>query len=134
MRIRDAVGSAPATVSKRGTSTRSFGAQLKAWRARRGMTQRELATKTDIAPSYVSKLERGRVEHTPSVRTIRALANALDVDELEVATAANKLGTGFPVFVTDASAVEFFKAATQQARSSADWERLTAVVRNLDNV
>lgn len=109
-----------------------FGRQLREWRIDKGLTQAELAESVGIDPTYISKIERGRLEHTPSVRTLRGFARALDVDELDVAAAANKLGPGYPIFLSDTGAVDFFRAVTTQARSSADWERLTNIVQEYD--
>jgi transcriptional regulator with XRE-family HTH domain len=114
-------------MSKR-TPKQPFGAYLKALRTESRLTQGALAKKIDRAPSYISKLERDRLPYTPSVQTLRRLAAALAVDELDLAFAANKLGTVFPVLIEDGAAVEFFRAVNQYARSTDDWNRLTNLV------
>lgn len=106
----------------------SFGSYLRTLRLACRMTQSALAEKSGVAPSYISKLEHDRLPYTPSVRTLRLLAQALGVDELELAIAADKLGTAFPILVEDASAVEFFRMVNQQAKSTTDWQRLTNLV------
>ena len=50
---------------------------VKVWRGYRGMTQFELAEKAGLDQADVSRIERGQRE--PTGRTLRALANALDV-------------------------------------------------------
>lgn len=59
-----------------------FGAHLRRARERKGLTVRGLARYVGVSPSLISQVERGRV--TPSVGTLYALANELDlvVDDL----------------------------------------------------
>jgi len=59
-----------------------IGEKLRRLRERRYMTQRELAEKAGVSADTIVKLETDRAE--PRLRTIRALAEALDVhpDEL----------------------------------------------------
>lgn len=52
--------------------------KLAVCRARRRLSQTELAAKADVAPSTISKLERGL--HVPQPRIARRIAAALDVD------------------------------------------------------
>jgi transcriptional regulator with XRE-family HTH domain len=54
-----------------------FGAALKRWRDKRGLTQNELAHRAGIGGSYASHLERG--EKVPSLTIILKLARALEV-------------------------------------------------------
>lgn len=54
-----------------------FGAALKRWREKRGLTQEGLAHAAGIASSYVSQLERaGKV---PSLTIILKFSRALDI-------------------------------------------------------
>lgn len=55
-----------------------FGRNLKAARAERAVSQREVAAKADMSTSRYSRLERGEVE--PTFTTIVSLADALDID------------------------------------------------------
>lgn len=54
-----------------------MGEFIKAQRKMMELSQRELAKLTNLSDPYVSQLERGL--HEPSVRVLRALANALNV-------------------------------------------------------
>lgn len=47
-------------------------------RAARGMSQKQLAMRANLKPSYVSLLESGKRDN-PTMKTIEALARALDV-------------------------------------------------------
>jgi transcriptional regulator with XRE-family HTH domain len=54
-----------------------FGAAMKRWREKRGLTQEGLAGLAGVASSYVSHIERG--EHVPSLTIILKLSLALDI-------------------------------------------------------
>lgn len=51
---------------------------LRTLREHRGYTQRELAERADMSRTYLTEIERGRKDG--SVRALRALAEALDVN------------------------------------------------------
>ena len=55
-----------------------IGAQLREARERALLTQEELAARAGVQPFTVSRIETGKVE--PRFRTIRKLAEALDMD------------------------------------------------------
>ena len=57
-----------------------LGDRLKKLRKARGWTQKELADKVGLTPTYISKLERGQVLQ-PQEKTIRKLAETLEADE-----------------------------------------------------
>ncbi|MEE9447819.1 MAG: helix-turn-helix transcriptional regulator [Arenicellales bacterium] len=48
------------------------------WRSHRGLKSSELAAKSNLTSSYVSMIEAGKRE--PSVKSLKAIASALDVD------------------------------------------------------
>src|ERR1700674_5444450 len=110
------------------TTTENFGTQLRGLRKTANLTQESVAERAGITPSYISKLETGHLAHTPSISTLRRLAAGLGVDELDLISAANKLGTPFPVLAREPAALAFLKAATRRAKTSADWERLTELI------
>ena len=56
--------------------------RLKAWRAQRVMTQKDLADKSGVSFFTIQGLEQGK--HLPSIRTARRLAEALQVEPLEI--------------------------------------------------
>ncbi|WP_211746396.1 helix-turn-helix transcriptional regulator [Paenibacillus sp. Marseille-Q4541] len=55
----------------------SIGANIKEWRKIRGLTQLQLAEKTNLSRSYVADLERNR--YNPSVETLEAFAKVLNI-------------------------------------------------------
>src|SRR5256885_13098048 len=60
----------------------SFGALLRAYRQRATVTQQELAQRAGLSPKAVGALERGD-RRLPHPRTIRALAQALELTDAE---------------------------------------------------
>jgi transcriptional regulator with XRE-family HTH domain len=64
--------------SQRSAAHAAFGAQLRAARVRRGMSQDDLAERTGMHRTYVGGIERG--ERNPSLTNIVRLAAALRVD------------------------------------------------------
>jgi XRE family transcriptional regulator, regulator of sulfur utilization len=54
-----------------------FGAAMKRWREKRGLTQDALAGLAGIASSYLSHIERG--EHVPSLTVILKVSVALQI-------------------------------------------------------
>ena len=60
---------------------KTFGQTLKLIREDRGLSQEELAFKTDLHRTYISLLERDR--KSPSLRTVTAVATALGMSLLE---------------------------------------------------
>ena len=61
-----------------------FGTVLKDLRKERRITQRELAERVGVDFTYISKIENGRLENSPSEKTIAEIARVLgaDVDKL----------------------------------------------------
>ena len=60
---------------------KTFGQTLKLIREDRGLSQEELAFKTDLHRTYISLLERDR--KSPSLRTVTAVATAFGLALLE---------------------------------------------------
>lgn len=58
------------------TAAKDFGAQLRAARLERGLTQEELARRLDVTRSYVSHIEGGMTN--PTLTTCERVAAALD--------------------------------------------------------
>jgi DNA-binding Xre family transcriptional regulator len=63
------------------TIGRTIGAQVRALRAARGLTQDELAQAASVPQGNISRLERGEI-HDVFVSTLLDLANALHVDAM----------------------------------------------------
>jgi len=102
----------------------TFGQRIRELRQERNITQRELADKVGRDFSYISKIENSRLDHTPSIKTIRRLAEALEVDELELMELANKVPSLLKPIAADKDALRFFRRATKTIKSSEGWRDL----------
>lgn len=102
----------------------TFGQRIKTLRRERGLTQRQLAELAEVDFTYLSKIENERLEHTPSIKTIKALAHALEVDELELMSLADKLPSAFESIAGDEHARRFFRRASETVKSPEQWQEL----------
>ena len=100
----------------------NFGKRLRELRKARKYTLRVLADKIGVDFSYLSKIENGRLPHTPSAETVRAIATALDADPIELLRIADKLPPELDQVAAPA-ARRFMERATKMA-SPEDWEAL----------
>ena len=101
-----------------------LGQRIRDLRLGRRLTQRQLAEQTGLDYTYLSKIENGRLEHTPSIRTLRDLAAALEVDELELMELADKVPPVLEGIARDKDAVRFFRRATETIKGPEGWRDL----------
>jgi transcriptional regulator with XRE-family HTH domain len=66
-----------ATEDRWKTTLQVLGAAIRAERVAAGLSQRDLAERTDVSNAYLSQIERGL--HEPSISVLTAIARALDV-------------------------------------------------------
>ena len=73
-----------------------FGERVRELREQQGITQKELAQRLDVSPSYVNKVERDRLHFGdyPSAKFIHKLAEELEADEDELLLLADKVPVG----------------------------------------
>lgn len=71
-----------------------FGDRIHCARTAKGLSIRELAHLADIDYTYVSKIENTRLHHIPSEGVIERLAQALDLDKVELLALTGQLGAG----------------------------------------
>jgi transcriptional regulator with XRE-family HTH domain len=62
-------------VPRRYEPQHALGAAIRKVRQERGLTQRQLAAKADVEPTWISRLENGSAN--PSIATLRRIAKAL---------------------------------------------------------
>ena len=60
----------------------AIGQRLVSWRLRQGLSQASICRRTGFTPSYLSRLENGKVQ--PNLRTIRRIVSALRIDVAEL--------------------------------------------------
>lgn len=56
---------------------KTFGANVRRWRRKRGLSQEELASRAELHPTYVSGIETGY--RNPTLKIVARIAEALDV-------------------------------------------------------
>lgn len=86
----------------------TFGQRLRQLRNSRGMTQRELAEKTAVSFTYLSKLENG-IRPAPRKRLILTLARVLGADTDELFGLAKKMPPDLPEQV-DAATIKMLRS------------------------
>ena len=67
-----------------------FGAVLKAWRTRKGLTQEELTERSCLSYKFIGEIERGT--GNPTIETVSQLAGALDIEIAELFSADHLRG------------------------------------------
>ena len=102
----------------------TFGKKIRALRKASRLTQRQLAEKVGVDFTYISKIENDRLDHTPSIKTIRKLAEALDADELELMERANKIPAVLGPIAENEDARKFFRRAATTIKSPEGWRDL----------
>ncbi|MCI0641033.1 MAG: helix-turn-helix domain-containing protein [Gemmataceae bacterium] len=101
----------------------TFGSRLRELRHKKGMTLRLLAEAAGVDFTYLSKIENDRVEYLPGVETIRDLAQALEVDAIELLRLADKVPPELAKLAGNENARRFFQRA-QEIASPKDWDAL----------
>lgn len=101
----------------------TFGERLRQLRKEKGLTLRALAEGAGVDFTYLSKIENGKAGYLPGADTIRALAQILGADPLELLTLADKVPPELQGVGADARARRFFNRA-QEIASPEDWDAL----------
>src|SRR5258708_38705009 len=96
----------------------TLGQRIKQLRWERKFTQRQLAELAGVDFSYLSKIENGKLEHSPSIKTLEDFARILGVDELELMDLANKVPPSLKPIVRNREALRFFRHATRTVKTS----------------
>ncbi len=104
-----------------------FGQKIRELRKANGLTLRELASSADVDFTYLSKIENGKPGYVPGADTIRAIANALGADALELLNLAKKVPPELESLAGNAQARRFFERA-QEIASPDDWGTLHEVL------
>lgn len=71
--------------------TETFGTVIRQARRALGLSQRQLAYRTGVDVTYLSKLENDHSERPPREGVVRALAEALELDPMELIYLAGRL-------------------------------------------
>jgi transcriptional regulator with XRE-family HTH domain len=116
--------------SKHSDRAESLGATIRKLRKEQHLTQAQLAQEIGVDESYISKIETGRLNYTPSQETLRLLAQALKVDPLQLLALAEKTPDELRPAAESHTAREFFELMREQQLSNEDWQDLTQRLRH----
>jgi len=109
----------------------TFGQRLKQLRREAGVTQRELAQKTGLDFSYISKLENDR-NPPPAADTIVRICDALGVPAERLLALKGRLPSEIQETVTgNVAAQEFLRVTHSLGLTNNDWKRLSEQARRL---
>lgn len=109
----------------------AIGQAIRQHRKQRGMTLRALAERARVDFTYLSKIENEKPGFEPSADTLRALAEALDIDKLELLEMADKAPPELANIARHASGRRFLRRAHEIA-SPEDWDVLLDVLEARD--
>jgi PTS system nitrogen regulatory IIA component len=105
-----------------------FGKVLKENRMNAGLSLRELASRVDISPGYLSDLENEKVA-PPSEKLILEMAKTLGIEKDELLKAAEKVDPEVADYVAhEPRAADFLRMAKEQEFRNGDWEKLKKLV------
>ena len=90
------------------------------------------ADRAGVDFTYISKVENDRLEHTPSVKTLQDLAQALGSDELELMALANKVPHALQAITQNREALRFFRRASKTITTPEGWHDLNAYLDRHD--
>ena len=103
-----------------------FGLRLKRDREAAGLTVRQLADLASISYSYITKLETERPASGVSFQVVRALADALQSDELEYIYLCGLLPTSLSHLLSTSESRRFIRATIDRQMSADDWNAVTS--------
>ena len=116
--------------TKHGDNAESLGETIRGLRKSQRLTQAQLAEEIGVDESYISKIETGRLNYTPSQETLRLLAQVLKTDPLRLLALAEKTPDELKPVAESQTAREFFELLREQRLSNEDWQDLTHRLRH----
>jgi transcriptional regulator with XRE-family HTH domain len=105
--------------------------RIRKLRKQRGFTQRKLADAVGIDFTYLSKIENDNLPYSPSVTTLRKLAQVLQVDELDLLRLAEKLPIELNAITNSEVGIRFLRQAAN-LRSPEDLEELISLMQKAE--
>lgn len=110
---------------QKGSRKPDFGQRIAAFRKQQGLSQGIISQRTGIDPSYLSRLEKGRVH--PTVRTAMRIADALRVslDEILGPSPPEKRNKSCPVSISGTCLLDLLDTGPVPGIESSERERYT---------
>ena len=106
----------------------AFAARLRADRENAGLTVRQLADRSQISFSYITKIETGRSGKGISAEIVSALAKVLGCDELEYLYLADVVPLPLKELLADGRSRSFVRALIGASPKPGRWDRLEAAL------
>lgn len=106
----------------------AFAARLRADRESAGLTVRQLASRSQISFSYITKIETGRSGKGISPEVVSALAEAVGCDELEYLYLAGVVPSPLKELLANPRSRSFLRALLRLSPQPAEWDRLEATL------
>lgn len=107
----------------------AFAARLRADRESAGLTVRQLAEKSSISYSYITKIETARAGAGISPEVVSALAKALKCDELEYLHLSGVVPSPLNDLLADERSRCFVRALLGSRGKSKGWSHLEAALK-----
>ena len=107
---------------------RAFAARLRADRENAGLTVRQLADRSRISFSYITKIENARSGKGISPEIVSALAKAVGCDELEYLYLADVVPLPLKELLADQRSRSFVRALLGATPKHDGWDRLEAAL------
>ncbi len=108
-----------------------FGPALRDRRRAVGLSQRELAARTGLDFSYISKVENGRMP-PPAADTIVAICRVLDSAPEVLLALTRKIPSAVHQTVSSSPAAQqFLREAQEMALTDQEWARLLQALRRI---
>jgi HTH-type transcriptional regulator, competence development regulator len=109
----------------------AFGPALRDRRRSAGLSQRELAARTGLDFSYISKVENGRLP-PPAADTIVALSRVLAISPEDLLALTGKIPSDVRQTVSSSRAAQqFLREAQQMALTDQEWAQMIEALRRL---
>ena len=114
-----------------GNNSQTFGQLLRRYRRAAKLSQEELAKRSGVDYTYVSKLENDRV-NAPAEETILRFCGVLHIDNDELLFAARRVPADIgSAVVSSKSALQFLRRAETMQLSDGEWAKLLSALKNL---
>ena len=113
------------------SGTTTFGERLRELRRRAGFSQRDLANRTNLDFSYISKVENGRLP-PPAADTVVAISRELGVPAEELLALTGKIPSEVQQSLsTNRGAQRFLLEAKHLGLTEEEWDRMAMELRQL---
>lgn len=108
----------------------TFGQTLKQLRRSQSVSQRELAEKSGIDFTYISKLENDRLP-PPSAETILRISEVLKVPSEVLLSQSGKVTDEIKTAVSNPEALKFLNEVIEMQLTNDEWKLLSAELKKL---